>query len=138
MIEKLDTSFLPRIRTLRDNPESVSLARALEGIRIPERIRIAVLDTGIDTTDKMIRSASRSRIKDKRSWVGSIQNYEDEYGHGTHVTRLLLKMAPAAEIYVAKITNGKTVDTKDMGRIAEASSYALALLKLLTFILVGY
>ncbi|UKZ62537.1 uncharacterized protein TrAtP1_003782 [Trichoderma atroviride] len=125
LIDKLETSFLGRIKILRENPESVSLARALEGIKIPERIRIAVLDTGIDTTDMMIRSASGSRIKGKRSWVGSNNNFEDEYGHGTHVTRLLLKMAPAAEIFVAKITTNKTVDVKDMERIAEAIDCAV-------------
>ncbi|UKZ92453.1 uncharacterized protein TrAFT101_007408 [Trichoderma asperellum] len=122
---ELEDGFLCKIKTLRENLESISLARAYTGIKTPEPIRIAILDTGIDTTDKMIGPASRSRIKAKRSWVGSIEDYEDRYGHGTHVTRLLLKMAPAADIYIAKITDGKTVDAKDMDRIAEAIDWAM-------------
>ena len=117
----LENGFLNNIRTLRQNSPPIGLAETLKGMQTPEKIRIAVLDTGIDPTDRMIKPAM-SRIIDKRSWVGSIpESYMDKYGHGTHVTRLLLRMAPAAEIYVAKITDNKNVDPEDMSRIAEVS-----------------
>lgn len=120
LMRTLEDGFLYDIKALRQNSPPIGLAERLKGIQTPEKIRIAVLDTGIDPTDMMIKPAM-SRIIDKRSWVGSPESYMDKYGHGTHVTRLLLKMAPAAEIYVAKITDNKSVDPQDMSRIAEVS-----------------
>lgn len=120
LMSKLENGFLSDIRALRLNCPPIGLAETLKGMRTPEKIRIAVLDTGIDPSDRMIKSAI-SRIIEKRSWVGPPGNYIDRYGHGTHVTRLLLQMAPAAEIYVAKITENKNVDPEDMSRIADVS-----------------
>ncbi|RYP66887.1 hypothetical protein DL771_007544 [Monosporascus sp. 5C6A] len=124
LMRTLENSFLCNIGALRQNSPPVGLAERLKGMQTPEKIRIAVLDTGIDPTDTMIKPAML-RIKDKRSWVGSPENCVDNYGHGTHVTRLLIKMAPAAEIYVAKITDNKNVDPEDMSRIAEAIDWAV-------------
>lgn len=92
----------------------------MQGIQPPDKIRIAILDTGVDPTDNMIKGAA-SRIKERRSWIKSPELDKDNYGHGTHVTRLLLQMAPAAEIYIAKISDTKHVDPKDMSRISEVS-----------------
>ena len=78
----------------------------------------------IDLDDKLIRAAG-PRIKEKRGFVISPEIYSDNNGHGTHVARLLLKVAPSAEIFVAKITNDKDIDLKDMSRIAEVSLFCL-------------
>ncbi|KAH6997701.1 peptidase S8/S53 domain-containing protein [Ilyonectria sp. MPI-CAGE-AT-0026] len=127
LMTTLENGFLKNILALRH--KSIGLAETLKGT--PKRIRIAVLDTGIDPTDNMIKAAMKSsnmkspRIISKRSWVGSDENCNDTYGHGTHVTRLLLQMAPAAEIYVAKITDNKNVHPEDMLRIAEAIDWAV-------------
>lgn len=123
LIEDLESGFLPTIKQLRRNSKPVGFAEALKGINIniPKKVRIAVLDTGINKTDTMIRSA-KPRIKDERSWIGSIK---DTYGHGTHVIRILLQMAPAAEFYIAKISDGKTVEPENMARIAEAIDWAV-------------
>lgn len=108
--------LLPDIKTSR---QMVSLA-ATAGTNDPEKIRVAVLDTGIDPTDAMIQEGmSTLRIADKRSWVGSPENYVDTDGHGTHATRLLLSLAPAAEIYIAKIADDKSIDSKDVYLIAK-------------------
>ena len=115
-----ENCFLLNIKALRENRPSIGLAERLRGMQTPEKIRIAVLNTGIDLTDPMIKPAM-PYIIDKRSWVGSPESYMDRYGHGTHVTRLLLHMAPAAEIYVAKISDDKGVRPKDMSRIAGVS-----------------
>jgi hypothetical protein len=120
LMSTLENDFLRNIKALRQNSPPIGLAERLKGIQTPEKIRIAVLDTGIDLTDMMIKPAM-SRIIDKRSWVGSPESYLDNYGHGTHVARLLLKMAPAAEIFVAKITDDKNIDPENMSRIAEVS-----------------
>ena len=88
-----------------------------------EKIRIAVLDSGVDDTDPTIRPAIKfGRINTWRSksFVGRPDEWrQDTYGHGTHVTQLLLKTAPAAEIYVGKICTGKTSNYGFMPGIAK-------------------
>ena len=85
-----------------------------------ETIRLAILDSGVDDTDPMIKGAIQSgRIIHRRSWVGNIDDHQDTYGHGTHVTRLLLTTAPAAEICIAKICKGKVKRAEFMHEIAK-------------------
>jgi len=87
-----------------------------------ERIRIAVLDSGVDDTDPKISTAIRSgRIIDRRSWVGNHHDHQDIYGHGTHVTRFLLETAPAADICIAKICKEKVINDEFMPGIAKVS-----------------
>ncbi|KAH0441203.1 hypothetical protein CcaCcLH18_02113 [Colletotrichum camelliae] len=123
LVKSLNDGFLGDIRALRSNFEANGLAETMTGKQVPRKIRIAVLDTGIDRKDKMIKAAMGRKIVETRSFVDD--DCEDTYGHGTHVTRLLIAMAPSAEIYVAKITDNKHVDPEDMGRIAEAINYAV-------------
>jgi hypothetical protein len=116
----LKDGFISSIGALRQNSAAIGFAERLNGKQMPDHIRIAVLDTGVDPADVMIKAA-RSRIIDKRSWIGSPENCDDTYGHGTHVARLLLSMAPAAQIFVAKITDNKHVHPSQMSNIAEVS-----------------
>ncbi len=118
-METLKDGLLRRISALRPSLP-IGLAERLQGIETPENIRIAVLDTGLDLTDSRIKAA-KSRIVDKRSWIGPSDNCVDTDGHGTHVTRLLLEMAPSAQIIVAKIADGRVVDSKNMVHIAQVS-----------------
>ncbi|RYP72076.1 hypothetical protein DL771_004407 [Monosporascus sp. 5C6A] len=93
-----------------------------------EKIRIAVLDSGVDDTDSKIRPAikfGRINAGKSRSFVGRPDDWQDSYGHGTHVTRLLLETAPAAEIYVGKICTGKMINDEFIPRIAEAIDWAV-------------
>lgn len=75
------------------------------------RVKIAVLDTGIDWNDPYIRGA-KDRIVDWKNWADddhqdkdSKQQVHDGAGHGTHVTALLLKTAPEAKVYVSRVAN---------------------------------
>lgn len=74
------------------------------------RVKIAVLDTGIDWNDSYIRGA-KDRIVNWKNWADdrqdkdSQQQVHDSAGHGTHVTALLLKTAPEAKIYVSRVAN---------------------------------
>jgi hypothetical protein len=92
---------------------------------IHEKVRIAVLDSGVnEEDDTMIWQAIKTgRISSKsKSFVGRPGDWmRDTYGHGTHVTRLLLESAPAAEIYVAKICTGKAINNEAMPGIAAVS-----------------
>jgi len=123
LMSTLEENFLSNIRALRGNAPQIGLAETQAGMQPPkssERIRIAVLDTGVDLADTLIKTV-KSRITEMRSWVGSPEDCSDNYGHGTHVARLLVKMAPTAEIFVAKITNGKNIEPENMSRIAKVS-----------------
>jgi hypothetical protein len=62
------------------------------------RVRIAVLDTGLDP-------AYRHRVKDYMGFTDASKGCEAEdlSGHGTFVVDLLLQVCPSAEVYVARI-----------------------------------
>lgn len=89
------------------------------------RVRIAVLDTGINTDDLRIWldrvSATRRKqrcpkeercsIKAIKSFTGDDTDSEaDSCGHGTHVASILLRLAPDADLYVAKVSTGTLFD----------------------------
>jgi subtilisin family serine protease len=75
-----------------------------EGPRPLPAVKIAVLDTGIDSKHPFINGAMKTRrIKAAKSFVNTNSSTEDTFGHGTHVAKLLLDVAPEAELYVAKV-----------------------------------
>jgi subtilisin family serine protease len=76
-------------------------------------VRIAILDTGVDVTHPQIGHA-RVTGKIKSFFPDSLErasqsDFEcldplaDRLGHGTHGTSLLLRIAPNATIYVARV-----------------------------------
>lgn len=79
------------------------------------KLKIAVLDTGIDLRDSAIRGA-KDRIKEKRNWVPNAQgrvdttDIADSNGHGTHIAALVLKVAPCADVCIGRIASGKLLD----------------------------
>jgi subtilisin family serine protease len=87
-----------------------------------ERIRIAIIDTGIDYEDIHVEIARDvGRIKDYncRGFLKDADDYQDRHGHGTRVARLILGLAPSAELYIAKISNDKSIESKHLSRISE-------------------
>ncbi|KAH7149101.1 hypothetical protein B0J13DRAFT_674322 [Dactylonectria estremocensis] len=101
--------------------------------RLPQKqrgpIKIAIIDSGIDMTHPFI-DGKKAQIRGWRNWTDADpNNYHDTYGHGTQVARLVLKVAPAVEVYVAKVSTGKQISQKDTGRIAEAIEWATAVWK---------
>lgn len=76
-------------------------------------IKIAVLDTGVDSSHPDLRIAGGY------SFVEGEETYEDQHGHGTHVAGIInalpngygvIGMAPEAEVYTLKV-----MDTSGMG-----------------------
>jgi hypothetical protein len=68
------------------------------------RVRIAILDTGIDFAHELVKKyRDRKQIKKTKSWIPGRPGTSDEDGHGTHAAMLLLKVAPEAELYIARI-----------------------------------
>jgi subtilisin family serine protease len=94
-ILRLKNSVHVRLDQIRD-------AREAEDNLPKRRVKIAVLDTGIDASHEFIKSVRR-RIKDRKSFVRDDVSIEDNDGHGTHVAALLLDVAPDAEVYIAKV-----------------------------------
>ncbi|KLU82019.1 hypothetical protein MAPG_01098 [Magnaporthiopsis poae ATCC 64411] len=72
------------------------------------RVKVAVLDTGLDVDHPSIL-ANKERIRDVKSWLPAsrVTNGDDICGHGTHVTGLLLDMAPDCDVYVAQIADNE-------------------------------
>ncbi|KAH7388945.1 peptidase S8/S53 domain-containing protein [Cadophora sp. MPI-SDFR-AT-0126] len=86
-------------------------------------VKIAVLDTGIDTTENCIKGAvKQQRVKVVKSFVAGDTSADDDFGHGTHVASLLLKVAPRAKVFVLKIA--KTDEILSIKSITEAIDYA--------------
>ena len=78
-----------------------------------KRVRIAILDTGVDITHPQIQAAqfringyfSNSTDIPPKSVSNSIELVQDYHGHGTHGVSVLLRTAPDAAIFVAKVTD---------------------------------
>jgi hypothetical protein len=64
-----------------------------------EKIRVAVLDSGVDMSHPLL-APHLSRIREVKDWTGQPG---DRVSHGTFVAALVLSVAPNAEIYVAKV-----------------------------------
>jgi subtilisin family serine protease len=76
-------------------------------------VRIAILDTGIDIGHPSIIGAMRSKPprihKSMQSFVEDDGSIKDECGHGTHIAALLSRVAPQAEIYIAKVAQNQEI-----------------------------
>jgi subtilisin family serine protease len=94
------------------------------------KIRIASIDTGIDKDDDIIIQTALEcdSIKECCSFTGNGEDVQDSHGHGTHIARLLLDIAPAAELYVAKVSDGQTLYPSSLSRIAEVTFLNLSLI----------
>ena len=84
--------------------------RPLNFPRRKSRVKIAVLDTGVDFKHPFIDGAVKTkRIQVATSFVNNDESIQDSFGHGTHVAKLLLEVAPDAELLVAKIAEEGTI-----------------------------
>lgn len=95
------------------------------GSDLAEPVRIAILDSGLDPESPFLiedQQLDNPRIKEMRSFVHGTgpREIRDEIGHGTHALGLLLKVAPCAEIYVARIARRETLDPNTYDDIAKA------------------
>lgn len=93
-----------------------------------QKIRIAILDTGIDVEGDSLIQGAEDRIKERCSFMNDLNpslnplDCQDVHGHGTHVTRLILRAASSADVFVAKISDGVTIDPQHLHRIARVSN----------------
>lgn len=80
-------------------------------------MKIAVLDTGLDM-DHPLAAELENRIEGQ-GWIEEkSQDFSDRHGHGTHIAGLLLEYVEHSEIYIAKVTEGKTTDPRTIARVS--------------------
>ncbi|KAJ3549806.1 hypothetical protein NM208_g304 [Fusarium decemcellulare] len=85
-----------------------------------ERVKIAILDTGIDILgdNEALYNCDPKIVY--RDWIENDTGWQDADGHGTHLAVLLRKIAPEAAIHVARVFKKKP-------RIAASATIALAI-----------
>jgi subtilisin family serine protease len=81
-------------------------------------VRIAILDSGFDLKNPSFKDP---RIRAARSFAHGTEadHVQDEIGHGTHALGLLRSAAPCADIYVARVAQGETLDPNTYDDIAK-------------------
>jgi subtilisin family serine protease len=89
-----------------------------------ERLKVAVLDTGIDMSHPDFDD--ENRVRELRTWVSTAAG-SDKSGHGTHIVSTILSLTRNVDVYVAKITEGNTIKTTD--QIAEVRPSHMADIK---------
>ena len=126
--------FLKKMGTFNDKHIKPLIKRSTE--ELPDhrrrRIRIAIIDSGIDEKNVHIKgilgpkkSRKHNRIEGEKSWVGAETDIVDTFGHGTAVAYFLLKVAPAADLYIARVSEGKIIPKENIGFVAEVSSLSI-------------
>lgn len=100
----------------------------IEHIRPSPKIKVAILDTGIDHDHISVEALKvGNKCFDEnddcyRSFVGTHASEEDRHttlatqdshGHGTFIAVLLARLAPSAQLYIAKISEKSVIPSKN-------------------------
>lgn len=89
------------------------------------RVRVAVIDTGIDMTHVDIQAAvANGRVIKVCDWVDGQEGIEDDmvgdsFGHGTHVASVILDMAPNVDLYIARVAKGRELSHSQAENVAK-------------------
>lgn len=104
----MESKTMKSLRSTARNHLHLKIGPSREG-----RIRIAVLDTGIDLkldASKSVKGRLDNPIVKKKNFATKIQgseNVEDLDGHGTQVANLILDIVPHADLYIARVCDGE-------------------------------
>jgi len=93
-----------------------------------EKIKIAVLDTGIELSEYQSDIYERQRDFIYKSWIDKDseagEKWGDDVGHGTHIATLLARVAPNAIIHVARVFRNREPDLNTEPKyISQVSKY---------------
>lgn len=97
----------------------------------PRRVRVAIIDTGIDMGHIDIQAAAANgQIVKVCDWVDGRDGVEDENigdseGHGTHIASVLLDMAPHVDLYIARVTKQRELFDSEAENVAKVRAYCL-------------
>lgn len=70
-----------------------------------KRIKVAILDTGIDMKHPDVH-LKRQRIIEHKSFIGGEATW-DKSGHGTHIAGIMLDLTNNVDLYIAKFTDSR-------------------------------
>lgn len=87
-------------------------------------IRVALLDTGVDASHEQFENLdSHKSIKKLQGFPQSLDPKGDTLGHGTHAASVLIKTAPHAKVYIARVVDdqGKIPLENDYKAVVEVS-----------------
>jgi subtilisin family serine protease len=87
--------------------------------RSVQPVKIAILDTGIDINHSLI-SFREERIKNMGNWLSEPheRDQKDPHGHGTHIAGVILDFVEDSEVFVARVTDGDTIDPKILAKVS--------------------
>jgi hypothetical protein len=85
--------------------KALGLSSEITSTSMVAPVRIAVLDTGCSMETPILdqRGQEYRLKKNWKDWVDTSSTPRDEHGHGTRIVSLLLRIAPKAEIHVARV-----------------------------------
>lgn len=89
------------------------------------RIKVAIIDSGVKKNHSSIRGARKvgGQIKQCRNFLTTDPNdWNDDFGHGTLVSLLLMEVAPEVEIFVAKVSDSKYIQKDKLHCIAKVGN----------------
>lgn len=76
-------------------------------------MKIAILDSGLDSCLAGFNREDRERVMEEVSFIGGDGETLDKTGHGTHVAAIILRLTHDVKLYIAKITDTKTVKSRE-------------------------
>ncbi|ETS74204.1 hypothetical protein PFICI_14070 [Pestalotiopsis fici W106-1] len=116
--------WLDQILKINSYINDVSRRCTHEGKR--RATRVAVLDTGYDDEAVFFQvPARRRRIRQWKDFYGDLGDPIDETGHGSHTAALIMKVAPTADIYIARVTKSRGTLRDCAPQIAKAIWWAV-------------
>lgn len=89
------------------------------------RVKVAVLDTGCDPDSTFFADRRRRNcVKKWRDFASGSIKLQDQDGHGTHVLSLAMRIAPAADLFVARVGVGAEGLPLESKNVADAITWA--------------
>ncbi|KAH6976792.1 peptidase S8/S53 domain-containing protein [Ilyonectria destructans] len=91
-----------------------------------QRIKVAIIDSGVDRAHPKLKKFFDKGQITTRSFIEGEPATSDVCGHGTHMVDLVLRVAPSAQIFMAKaLLSGQSTEMdRNQHLIAEAIRYA--------------
>ncbi|KAF8856797.1 hypothetical protein BDZ45DRAFT_457069 [Acephala macrosclerotiorum] len=103
--KKSDTSWWKAFEQTSSYMEK--LRRGLPEGQHPRRVKVAILDTGIDWEDPLLRKARdylpEGADIDFKDFVGNSETPVDSSGHGTRVAYFLLQITQNVDLWIARV-----------------------------------
>ena len=95
--------------------------------RHTEKVKIAVIDTGIELSETQRSIYDRDDEMQYKNWVDrdeeGIEHGKDSVGHGTHIATLLARIAQNATIHVARVFKARKPNMRtELKNIAQVNS----------------